>query len=158
MMSNAIVMALAPVFFVLLLGYAAGKIRIVDNHHVDGLNALVMDFALPAALLAATASASRSQMIEQAPLFLVFGVTMVLSQLYLPRHVGMASGLSVGLAMGIGGVAAVILGAVADAVDLKTALTICAFAPALGVLICLRLPAPSTRSRRATVEPMPLAD
>jgi len=39
-----------------------------------------------------------------------FGVTMVLSQLYLPRHVGMASGLSVGLAMGIGGVAAVVLG------------------------------------------------
>jgi FSR family fosmidomycin resistance protein-like MFS transporter len=87
-----------------------------------------------------------------------FGVTMVLSQLYLPRHVGMASGLSVGLAMGIGGVAAVILGAVADVVDLKTALTISAFAPALGVLICLRLPAPSTRSRRAMVEPMPLAD
>ena len=62
-----------------------------------------------------------------------FGVTMVLSQLYLPRHVGMASGLSVGLAMGIGGVAAVVLGAVADAVDLKTALTICAVAPAVGV-------------------------
>ena len=37
-----------------------------------------------------------------------FGVTMVLSQLYLPRHVGMASGLSVGLAMGVGGVAAVV--------------------------------------------------
>jgi hypothetical protein len=28
-----------------------------------------------------------------------FGVTMVLSQVYLPRHVGMASGPSVGLAM-----------------------------------------------------------
>jgi malonate transporter and related proteins len=78
MMSNAIVMALAPVFFVLLLGYAAGKFHIVDNHQVDGLNALVMDFALPASLFAATASASRSQMIEQAPLFLVFGVTMLL--------------------------------------------------------------------------------
>ena len=48
-----------------------------------------------------------------------FGVTMVLSQLYLPRHVGMASGLSIGLAMGVGGVAAVALGAVADAVDLE---------------------------------------
>ena len=36
-----------------------------------------------------------------------FGVTMVLSQMYLPRHVGMASGLSVGLAMGLGGIAAV---------------------------------------------------
>lgn len=77
-MSNAIVMALAPVFFVLLLGYAAGKFHIVDNHHVDGLNALVMDFALPASLFAATASASRSQMIEQFPLFLVFGLTMLL--------------------------------------------------------------------------------
>ena len=78
MTSNAIVMALVPVFFVLLLGYAAGKFRIVDNHQVDGLNALVMDFALPASLFAATASASRSQMIEQAPLFLAFGLTMLL--------------------------------------------------------------------------------
>ncbi len=71
-----------------------------------------------------------------------FGVTMVLSQLYLPRHVGMASGLSIGLAMGIGGLAAVVLGAVADAVDLRLALTISAVAPALGVFFCLRLPAP----------------
>ncbi|HEY8732329.1 MAG TPA: MFS transporter [Candidatus Limnocylindria bacterium] len=76
-----------------------------------------------------------------------FGVTMVLSQLYLPRHVGMASGLSIGLAMGIGGVAAVVLGAVADAVDLKTALTISAVAPALGVVFCLRLPAPAKRAQ-----------
>ena len=75
-----------------------------------------------------------------------FGVTMVLSQLYLPRHVGMASGLSVGLAMGIGGVAAVAAGAIADAVGLKTALTVSALAPALGVFVCLRLPAPTTRA------------
>ena len=82
-----------------------------------------------------------------------FGVTMVLSQLYLPRHVGMASGLSIGLAMGVGGIAAVVLGAVADAVDLKTALTICACAPALGVVLCLLLPAPASRARIA-VEPV----
>jgi FSR family fosmidomycin resistance protein-like MFS transporter len=74
-----------------------------------------------------------------------FGVTMVLSQLYLPRHVGMASGLSVGLAMGVGGVAAVILGAVADTVDLQTALVISAAAPVIGVFFCLRLPAPVRR-------------
>ncbi len=72
-----------------------------------------------------------------------FGVTMVLSQLYLPQHIGMASGISVGLAMGIGGVAAVVLGAVADAVDLKTALTISAVAPVLGVVFSLRLPRPA---------------
>jgi FSR family fosmidomycin resistance protein-like MFS transporter len=83
-----------------------------------------------------------------------FGVTMVLSQLYLPRHVGMASGLSVGLAMGIGGVAAVVLGAIADAVDLKTALTICALAPALGVVACLRLPA-ATRQPAAVADTAP---
>jgi MFS transporter, FSR family, fosmidomycin resistance protein len=83
-----------------------------------------------------------------------FGVTMVLSQLYLPRHVGMASGLSIGLAMGVGGVAAVILGAVADVVDLKTALTISAIGPALGVVFCLRLPAPASRAQ-ILAEPAP---
>ena len=72
-----------------------------------------------------------------------FGVTMVLSQLYLPRHVGVASGLSVGLAMGLGGVAAVVLGAVADAVDLQTALYVGAVAPALGCIACLMLPRPA---------------
>ncbi len=71
-----------------------------------------------------------------------FGVTMVLSQLYLPRHVGMASGLSVGLAMGIGGIAAVVLGAVADAVDLRAALVASAVTPVIGVFLCLKLPAP----------------
>lgn len=83
-----------------------------------------------------------------------FGVTMVLSQLYLPRHVGMASGLSIGLAMGVGGVAAVVLGAVADAVDLQTALAISACAPAIGIVLCLLLPAPAPRAARLAVEPV----
>jgi FSR family fosmidomycin resistance protein-like MFS transporter len=85
-----------------------------------------------------------------------FGVTMVLSQLYLPRHVGMASGLSVGLAMGIGGIAAVASGAIADAVDLKAALTISALAPALGVFFCLRLPAPAAEPREVAPTAIPV--
>ena len=72
---------------------------------------------------------------------------MVLAQMYLPRHVGLASGLSVGLAMGLGGIAAVALGAVADAVDLKTALVCSALAPLLGVVLCLFLPAPASVDR-----------
>lgn len=80
-----------------------------------------------------------------------FGITMVLSQMYLPQHVGMASGLSIGLAMGLGGVAAVALGAVADAVDLKTALVCSAFAPLLGVILCLFLPAPNASVPVASV-------
>lgn len=78
-----------------------------------------------------------------------FGITMVLSQMYLPRHVGMASGLSIGLAMGLGGLAAVALGGVADAVDLKTALVASAFAPLLGVALCFFLPAPGPAGKVA---------
>ncbi len=81
-----------------------------------------------------------------------FGVTMVMSQLYLPRHVGLASGLSIGLAMGLGGIAAVALGGLADAVDLKTALICSAAAPALGVVLCFFLPSPH---RPATVAAVP---
>ncbi len=50
-----------------------------------------------------------------------FGVKLVLSQQYLPRHIGMASGLTAGLSIGLGGVAAVGLGAVGDSLGLRTA-------------------------------------
>jgi FSR family fosmidomycin resistance protein-like MFS transporter len=73
-----------------------------------------------------------------------FGVTMVMSQEYLPRHLGMASGLAIGLSVGLGGVAAVVLGSVADAVDLRTALYISAAAPLAAVMLALFLP--SSRS------------
>jgi len=77
-MANAILMALAPVFFVMALGYAAGRLHIVDNHQVGGLNALVMDFALPASLFVATASAPRAEMLAQAPLFGILGAVMLM--------------------------------------------------------------------------------
>lgn len=73
-----------------------------------------------------------------------FGVTMVMSQEYLPRHVGMASGLAIGLSVGLGGIAAVVLGSVADAVDLRTALYISAAAPLAAVAFAFFLP--SSRS------------
>lgn len=76
-MSNPILLALAPVFFVMALGYAAGKLNVVDGRQVGSLNSLVMDFALPASLFAATASASRGQMLAQAPLFAILGTVML---------------------------------------------------------------------------------
>jgi FSR family fosmidomycin resistance protein-like MFS transporter len=78
-----------------------------------------------------------------------FGVTMVMSQEYLPRHIGMASGLSIGLSIGLGGIAAVILGAVADSIDLRTALYVCAAAPVLGAALTVLLPSTRTRARLA---------
>lgn len=76
-MTNTILLALTPIFFVMALGYGAGRLKVVDNHHVDSLNALVMDFALPASLFAATASAARSEMFAQASLFVIFGGVML---------------------------------------------------------------------------------
>jgi FSR family fosmidomycin resistance protein-like MFS transporter len=70
-----------------------------------------------------------------------FGIVMVLAQSYLPQHVALASGLNVGLAVGLGGICAVALGAVADAVDLETALTLCALTPLVATALILRLPA-----------------
>ena len=75
-----------------------------------------------------------------------FGVTMVMAQEYLPRHIAMASGLIVGLAIGLGGVAAVLLGALADTLDLETALYVSAAAPVAAIAFAALLP--PTRDRR----------
>ena len=82
-----------------------------------------------------------------------FGVTMVMSQEYLPRRIGMASGLSIGLSIGLGGIAVVALGAVADSVDLRTAMYVAAAAAVPGFVLAVLLP--STRARRR-LEPEPV--
>ena len=69
-----------------------------------------------------------------------FGVTVVMSQEYLPSRIATAAGLSIGLAIGLGGVFAVSLGALADSVDLRTAVLAGAIGPALAALLALALP------------------
>ena len=82
-----------------------------------------------------------------------FGVTMVMSQEYLPSRIGMASGLAIGLSIGLGGIAAVGLGAIADTIDLRFAMLAAAAAPVAGFVLALMLP--STRSRgRLAPEPV----
>jgi FSR family fosmidomycin resistance protein-like MFS transporter len=78
-----------------------------------------------------------------------FGVTMVMSQEYLPRHIGLASGLGIGLSIGLGGIAAVALGGLADAFDLETALYVCAAAPFAALALCALLPPTGSRARLA---------
>jgi MFS transporter, FSR family, fosmidomycin resistance protein len=77
-----------------------------------------------------------------------FGVTMVMSQEYLPRRIGMASGLSIGLSIGLGGIAAVGLGAVADSVDLQAAMYAAAAAAVPGFVLAVLLPSSRVGSRR----------
>jgi malonate transporter len=69
--TTTILASLAPVFLVMALGYGAGHTRDFDSHNIGSLNALVMDFALPAALFTAMAQASRQAMLDQAWLALV---------------------------------------------------------------------------------------
>jgi FSR family fosmidomycin resistance protein-like MFS transporter len=82
-----------------------------------------------------------------------FGVTMVMSQEYLPRRIGMASGLAIGLSIGLGGVAAVGLGAIADTIDLRSAMYAAAAAPVAGLVFAALLPSPRAR-RRVAAEPV----
>lgn len=82
-----------------------------------------------------------------------FGVIGVMSQEYLPSRIGLASGVTIGFSIGLGGVAALALGALADAVDLKTALYASAVIPALGIVLGLFLPSPRGQ-RRLAPEPV----
>ncbi len=81
-----------------------------------------------------------------------FGVTMVMGQEYMPRRVGTASGLVIGLSVGLGGVAAVALGRLADATSLRTALFVAAAAPMLAVVFAVLLPSPKARRRLEPAE------
>ena len=63
----------------------------------------------------------------------------------------MASGLAIGFAIGLGGIAAVVLGAVADSVDLRTALWVSAVAPVPAFFLSVLLPSTGPR-RRLTPE------
>jgi malonate transporter and related proteins len=67
--------SIVPVFFVMAVGYLAGWTRDIDNHHVAELNALVMDFALPASLFVAMVQTPRAQLLQQSSLMVVLGVS-----------------------------------------------------------------------------------
>jgi malonate transporter len=76
-MLHMILGSIVPVFLVMALGYLAGWTRDIDNHHVAELNALVMDFALPASLFVAMVQTPRSLLLEQGQLMIVLAVSML---------------------------------------------------------------------------------
>ena len=63
-----------------------------------------------------------------------FSAILVYAQDLLPGRVGMVSGLFFGLAFGMGGVGAAVLGKLADARGIEFVYQLCAFLPALGLL------------------------
>ncbi len=67
-------------------------------------------------------------------LSLSFSTFVVYAQELLPGNVGMASGLIVGLAFGMGALGAVVLGKIADLYNLNILMILCSFLPLLGIL------------------------
>jgi FSR family fosmidomycin resistance protein-like MFS transporter len=63
-----------------------------------------------------------------------FSVTVVYAQELLPGRIGMVSGLITGLAFGMGGMGALILGKLADLYSLQTVITLCSLLPAIGIV------------------------
>lgn len=77
-----------------------------------------------------------------------FSTTVVLGQEYLPNRVGVASGVTLGAAIGFGGVAAALLGQVADGIGLNWVMALIAVLALPGLVSALLLP------RDRAVEPV----
>ncbi|MGK5640773.1 MFS transporter [Streptomyces sp. URMC 126] len=73
--------------------------------------------------------------LTSAALYVPFSLQVTLGQDYLPRRVGTASGVTLGLAVSVGGVASPLVGALADGTSLRVALAPLIALPALGWLL-----------------------
>ena len=80
-----------------------------------------------------------------------FSAILVYAQDLLPGRVGMVSGLFFGLAFGMGGVGAALLGKLADARGIEFVYRVCAFLPAIGLLTAFL---PSLGQKRVDTEPL----
>jgi len=108
---------------------------------IPALAAVVLAGSVPLAMLAVAAAGIAS--------YLPFSVFVLLGQDYLPNRIGTASGVTVGLAVSIGGLANPLLGALADATSLRLTLAVLIALPvlALAVTAFLRLPEPGGAGR-----------
>ncbi|MEU9833972.1 MFS transporter [Streptosporangium sp. NPDC048047] len=85
-------------------------------------------------------------------LYVPFSLQVTLAQDYLPRRVGTASGITLGLTVGIGGLAGPLIGRLADVTSLRTALTPLILMPVLSWLLFRTLPEPAAPSPPETPE------
>ncbi|MEU6741510.1 MFS transporter [Streptosporangium sandarakinum] len=80
-------------------------------------------------------------------LYVPFSLQVTLAQDYLPRHLGTASGIVLGLAVSAGGLAGPLIGHLADVTSLRTALIPLILMPVLSWLLFRTLPEPAVPGR-----------
>ena len=118
-----------------------GRRRLVVGSTLVTIPVLVALVLAPSPLTAGLLTAVAGFLI-----ILTFSVTVVMSQEYLPNRLGLASGVSLGLAIGMGGIAAAGMGVVADAWGLPTVMWLIV---ALAVpMVVLARTLPVTRAER----------
>src|SRR4051794_22909429 len=69
-----------------------------------------------------------------------FSVSVVMGQEYLPSRLGIASGVTLGFAIGVGGIAAALLGLLADHAGLSAVMWTIAALPLAGLAVASTLP------------------
>ncbi|MGB8941690.1 MAG: MFS transporter [Streptomyces sp.] len=81
--------------------------------------------------------------LTSAGLYVPFSLQVTLGQDYLPSRIGTASGITLGLTVSIGGLVSPLIGSLADATSLRTALAPLILMPALSWLLFRTLPEPA---------------
>ena len=79
--------------------------------------------------------------------------TMAMAQSFMPRNLGMASGLILGFSMGVGGVSTTLLGLVADHWGIPATLQITCLLPILAFLACWPISYPPAKSETEKSKP-----
>ena len=136
----------SQVLFVMLMSTAAGGLLggyLADRFGRRRVVAVSLFLGSPALFLF-LGSSGVSSFLVIAVMGLIFGssysVTLVMAQELLPRSIGVASGLILGLAFVTGGFGVAMTGWLADNFGLTTGLNSLIFLPLLGGLVCLALP------------------
>lgn len=125
-----------------------GRLRAVRVGYVLTLPALAVLLTAPNLAVAYVAA-----VLLGLALYIPFSVQVTLGQEYLPRHVGTASGVTLGLAVSVGGVVAPLLGTLADHAGLTVALATLFVFPIVSMLVSTRLP----ETERVRTERVPLS-
>ena len=121
--------------------------RLSDLHGFRRVVVLSLFASVPLALLVPVVP-----LLALFPVLILFGMIsemnfypiVVLAQRSLPRHVGFASGVTLGLSIGLGALASPLLGLLADSTSLRTALVGAACLTALAALVSLAIPRAAT--------------
>jgi MFS transporter, FSR family, fosmidomycin resistance protein len=124
-----------------------GRIRTVRAAYLLSIPALAAVWLTPGPALFAAVTAAGLV------LYVPFSLHVTLGQDYLPGRIGTASGLTLGLAVSVGGLASPLLGVIADRAGLGAAIATLTLMPVVSALIGARMREPAADARPSAETP-----